>query len=127
MSDVTRPCLIESVTFFSAWNVPYHRHRSRVSMLAPGGALPAPGGVSAPPSAEDAIDVLVGLPAAGRLGEDHVVGVDLDDLAVPQEHGAIREPPCLVDEVGDQEDRHLAPQLLHHVLDAHGGHGIDRD
>ena len=52
---------------------------------------------------------------------------DLDQLAVEEERGAVGQAPRLLHQVGDQHDGELRAQLLEHVLDAHGGHRIDRD
>ena len=48
-------------------------------------------------------------------------------LAVPQEHGAVGQPARLLREVGHQDDGHVPPQFLEHVLDAHRGHRVNGD
>src|SRR2546426_10196776 len=121
MSEVTRPLLMVMLTFFSAWKSPYQRQRLWVSMLL------STESVTTASSTEDSTHVFVGLTAARGVGEDHVIVVDLDDLAVPQEHGAVGEPPRLLHQVGDQNDGHIPLQLLQDVLDPHGGHRVDGD
>ena len=61
------------------------------------------------------------------LGEDDLAAVQLDDLAVPEEHGAIGQAAGLLGEVGHQDDGHVLAQFLEHILDAHGGDRIDGD
>jgi hypothetical protein len=62
-----------------------------------------------------------------RLVEDHVGAVALHHFAVPQEHRAVAQPAGLLGQVGDQDDGDLPAQFLEHVLDAHGGDGVDGD
>src|SRR5437867_1698286 len=121
ISEVMTPCLMVTLTFLSAWKAPYQRQRSRVSMLV------STGPVTVAPSTEDSTHVLVGFPVSWRVREDHAVVVDLDDLAVPQEHGAVGEPPRLLHQIRDQDDGDVAPQLLQDVFDAHGRHRVDGD
>ena len=50
----------------------------------------------------------------------------LHDLG-PAARGAIGQAPGLLHQVGDEDDRDVATQLLEHVLDAHRGHRVDGD
>src|SRR4051794_24206547 len=89
---------------------------------------------SGPPSAEPAGDIVL-RPLVGRRREDLVGGVVLHEQARAgvalgvdlggEERRAIADPGGLLHVVGDDEDRVLALELLHQVLDAGGGDGIE--
>src|ERR687897_2559482 len=86
------------------------------------------------PLPEPAGDVVLG-PLVGRLGEDRVGAVVLDQQpgAVAgaggglggEERRAVRDPGRLLHVVGDDHDRVVPLELLHQVLDAPGGHRVE--
>src|SRR6185503_10063940 len=75
------------------------------------------------PSTEPARHIIFGL-FLGRVGEDLVGGIELDEFAQVKESGVIGDARRLLHIMGDDDDGELLLQVENQVLDASGGEGI---